>query len=1279
VTALTLDPAWGGRARRAAGTVLVVGALYGALQLVWPTPVGVALKGMVLGSLTGLIAFGLALVYRSNRIVNFAQADLGVVPASLFVSLVNQWRWSYWAALPVALVTGPALGFAVERFVIRRFSTAPRLIVVVVTVGVAQILVALGLAIPFWMGSILPDTRIAPPFGWTLELPPVVFDANDLLAVTASVVAIVGLFGFLRYTNIGIAIRASAEDRDRASLLGINVGLTQNVAWVVAALLSAVAVTLRAGLVGVPLGSAFGPSILVRALAAAVLARMERFGTMFVAAGVLGVVETAILWNTGSSTLVDPVLFVIVLVGLLVQRRGRESRVEDQAASSWQDAADARPVPAALARLPEVRFVRWAGVAGVVALLVVLPSTMGAAKVNLAAAVAIYAMIAVSLVLLTGWSGEISLGHMAFVAVGAAATSIVNVHRGWDLSISLLLSGLVGAVASVVIGLPALRIRGLFLAMATLAFAVTTSSYLLDRDRFEVLPDNIVEQVERLPLFGRFDIGDETTFYYVCLVVLGLMLLSVRGLQRSRIARVLVAARENGRTAQAFGVDIGRAKLTAFALSGFYASLAGGLLAYHQRALGEQIFAPAESIRVLTMVVVGGLGSVPGALLGAVFLKSTEWFNTVVPEQFRTVFTFAGSGIGLLGVLMFLPGGLGGGLLRWRDAYLRRVARRRGLAIRALTHDPTEPAGPTTTDRAVRRRDAVAAWRPPPSRAPRHVRRFLRRAAPELDYFSFPELALGGRQPNLLSLRSVDVAYGQVQVLFGVNLEVAEGETIALLGTNGAGKSTVLRALSGLVSPTRGSISWEGTDIAGYPPHRVAALGLAHVPGGRGIFPTLTVSEHLRLAGWLDRHDRAGVGERRAEVLGLFPGLAQRLDDQAAALSGGQQQMLALAMAFMARPRVLVIDELSLGLAPVVVAELLDVVRDLQRRGTTILLVEQSVNLALTVAHTAYFMEKGEVRFRGPTHELLERPDILRSVFLEGAVAPVPGASSRAERRRPATTGVAPLEVRHLVKRFDGLRAIDDVSLQVGEGEILGIVGPNGAGKTTLFDLVSGFLAPDEGAIVLDGRDVTTLRADRRARLGLARSFQDARLFGALTVRQVVTTALDGHRGTRGAVAAALDWPGLRAADRRAAARVDELLELMGLAGYADSLIGELSTGTRRVVDLACQAGLAPKVLLLDEPSSGIAQREAEALGPVLLRIRELTGASILLIEHDMPLVSGVADRLLALDLGRVVVDGDADVVLNDEQVVASYLGSTRAVVARSGRAAGAIGEVVGQ
>jgi len=351
-------------------------------------------------------------------------------------------------------------------------------------------------------------------------------------------------------------------------------------------------------------------------------------------------------------------------------------------------------------------------------------------------------------------------------------------------------------------------------------------------------------------------------------------------------------------------------------------------------------------------------------------------------------------------------------------------------------------------------------------------------------------------------------------------------------------------------------------------------------------------------------------------------------------------------------------------------------VRMLRDQGTTIILVEQSVNVALTVAERAYFMEKGEIRFEGPTADLLARPDLLRSVFLSagsGTEAQATPGRQPAVDDGDAESRETVLEVRDVAKRFGGVLALDQVSFDVGADEILGFIGPNGAGKTTLFDVISGFVRADGGTIRLrpapgaPPRDLHGVPVHGRSWRGLGRSFQDGRLFPGLTVAETIAVSLEQHVEVRDPFAGSLRLPGVGGSERKVRAMVDELVDLLGLGAYRDKFVREVSTGTRRIVDLACVLAQGPRVVLLDEPSSGIAQREAEALGPLLRRVRRELGASLLVIEHDLPLLMSIADRMIALDLGRIVAEGRPADVVDHPDVVASYLGTDPAAIARSG------------
>jgi branched-chain amino acid transport system permease protein len=302
----------------------------------------------------------------------------------------------------------------------------------------------------------------------------------------------------------------------------------------------------------------------------------------------------------------------------------------------------------------------------------------------------IYAIVAVSLVVLTGWAGQISLGQFGIVGFGAAVSARLLADANVDFLLATLAGGVAGALIALVLGAAALRIKGFFFAVTSLGFAVAMQSYFLNDSYFEhLIPKN---RPERPLLLSRFDLESEASFYLFTLVVLAAVVIAARTLRGSRTGRILIAVRDNEKGAQAYGVDHVKAKLLAFAISGVFAGIAGALFAVHQHAVTDSAYAPNESLRVFSMVVIGGLGSIPGAVLGAVFVRGAAF---LLSPQLAVLAT----GVGLLLVLMVFPGGLGRLVFDIRDRALRAIARRRGLVVPSLVADvrvdadpPPEPA-----------------------------------------------------------------------------------------------------------------------------------------------------------------------------------------------------------------------------------------------------------------------------------------------------------------------------------------------------------------------------------------------------------------------------------------------------------------------------------------------------------------------------------------------------------------------------------------------------------
>ncbi|MBK5305411.1 MAG: ATP-binding cassette domain-containing protein [Frankiaceae bacterium] len=1216
-------------ARRNAGLAAGVLAVYAIAQLLLPkgVPVEVLIPGAVAGALSALTAMALVLVFRSARVVNFAQANVGGFCATAVVLLVGVRGMSYWIAVPIGLVGGLLLGALIERGPLGPFRDAPRLIMTVATIGIAQFLGALTLFIsgsnfslfgwivpnpfdvPVAAGSVVPFRL---PSGWRLHVGSLVLTADYVAAAIAVPLVLVGLTWFFQRTDAGIGTRAAADSSERALLLGIPVRRLSLITWMVASFLSALGAILAAGVNGFQTNVPVGPESLIIPLVAAVIAGFDSLVVAFVASVALGLVQQTITWNYGDPSIVDLVMFALILVAMALRKR-TATRVGGGDVEGFTGVREIRPLPAALARLPEVRIGKGVGLTLLLVLTAVVPLWLSSSSLTFFAFAAIFVIIGASLTLLAGWGGQISLGHFGIVGLGAGTTGWLLVDHGAPLLLCLVAAATVGTVAALVIGLPALRIRGIYLAVATLAFAAPASTFILNSSRFPALTP---ARIDPPLLFGRYDLSQARPFYYLCLLVALGVLGMLRNFRRSRIGRATIAVRDNERFAAAASISSVRVRLSAFALSGAIAGTAGGLYALALRGIPFGGFAPVFSLSAFTMVVVGGMGSAWGAVLGALFIYGSQYLLGPTAQLLT-------SGIGLLLVLRFAPGGLAALGYQARDRLLTLALARRKLNVNALFD--REDDGMLQSVAAV------------------------------------PTETHGG----LLQLEGVEAGYGHLQILFGITAGVDDGDVFALLGTNGAGKSTILKVIAGLLPERGGRVIFDGEDLAGLTPPQRVERGLVLVPGGRGIFAGLTVEENLRLGGWVARRrgDEAFLRTTTERIFTLFPVLAERRSQKAGLLSGGEQQMLTIAQALLCKPRLLMIDELSLGLAPSVVGQLLGVVRQLNEEGITIVLVEQSMNVAAEIAPKAIFLEKGQLRFAGPTAELASTETLVRSVFFanERPAAPIQAAVLGEE---------TVLQVRGLAKSYGGVHAVRDVDLDLRAHQILGVIGANGAGKTTLFDLICGFTPADRGTVLLHGRDVGGRPPATRFHQGLGRTFQDLRLVPSLTVLETIAVALERHIDVREPVAATLGLPAALRSEASVRERAEDLVDSFNLQRYANSFVSELSTGTRRVVELAAATAHRPSVLVLDEPSSGLAQKEAEALVPVLLATRERLGAAIAIIEHDIPMIRALSDAVVCMHVGEVLATGSADSVLSDPAVISSYLGVDDVSINRSGAAA---------
>lgn len=673
-------------------------------------PFGLYVTGFAGASALALNAVAIVLVYRANRFANFAQLQLVAFCAVVFGALVqgqfflNMTRSvcgcvsrrpeglsvtiNFVLAIIVAVAVGAILSFGFYVTLLRRFSHAPRLMLTLFTVFAAQALDSSKQPVREWF--VPPDTSpvtlqerpTTPPwdFEWRIDRF-TSLHSGDIILLLLAVVGIAALTRYLRKSDTGVAIRAASESPDRARTLGIDVVAVTSRVWLVGGIV--------AGVTGVVVGfgngaQSIGPSMgqMAIVLLVAILAKFDSFPMVAVAAAVLGVVRSLVPFSFGSSAPLEAAL-VFLMGGLLLLQRYRESRADREDATGFEITREVRPIPKELRGLPQVRAWVRNGTAVGVLLLLGIPWALPGSETSVLTIYLIFAVVGLSILVVTGWAGQVSLGQFGFATIGAWGAAV----SGLPMPAAVLVGGLVGAAAAVVVGLPALRLKGLNLAISTLAFAVSASA-LFTGDRY--LGGMLPKALERPNLLGM-DLEDSRVFYYAMLAVVAATAFAVVGLRRSRTGRTLIALRANEAAAQSFGVNALRLRLTAFAISGFLAALAGGLFAFHQREVNAASFTPEMSLITFTFAVIGGLGGIAGPFFGFGFMALLEF-----TKENALISYFAG-GMGGMLILMAAPGGLSQIAYDIRDAALRRLAVRLRIPVPSLMGDR---AAARTFDRA---------------------------------------------------------------------------------------------------------------------------------------------------------------------------------------------------------------------------------------------------------------------------------------------------------------------------------------------------------------------------------------------------------------------------------------------------------------------------------------------------------------------------------------------------------------------------------------------------
>ncbi len=953
----------------------------------WSFPAQTIFNGMVLGLGYAVIASGLVLIYRSSGIINVAQAAIGAFGVNCFVVLFRNYDVPYPIAMALGVGAGVIAGVIVEIVVVRRLFDASRVVLLIATVGVSQLIAYLNI-------EALPDAEFGPI--------PVAFDAEwanfkitdsfglevRQTSVMILILPVIGLLAwFLTRTRFGLHIRAVADSAENARLVGVSPRQVSTIVWGLAAGFAAYTQIVIAPITArtaQELGSVSSVGLLLRALVIGLAARMKSIPAVVLGGIILGGGETLVALNLNLSFGIFD-LFLLVAVLVLVLLRAREGGKGDVPLTI----AVTRPsIPEHLRSVWWIRHMSALGMVFLFVVLLAVPVFIDTpSDVFTWTNLVLMAAVALSLSMLTGWAGQLSLGQFAFVGVGGLAT--MAVHQGNRIGVGLpfvgelfefdlrlpwgvawLVGTAVGVVFAVLIGLPALRVRGLFLAVATLSFAAMCGNWMFVTKGWNGGANAISATLaDDRPEFAGIDTSAPRTYYLLCLAFLGAAVLVVSRLRGTGPGRNLIAVRDNERMTSAATVSPTRAKLSSFAVSGGLAAMTGGLFVYLQSGFDAggngSPFNPEASFRIVAVAIIGGIGSVGGALLGALWV-----FGLPALFGFTDQVQLLTNTLGLLVLLLYFPGGFIGMVYSARDLFLRWYSDRAGLDTAARAAAPRIAAVPT-----------------------RH-----------------PDRHLPAEAEPWLSTREVSVAFG-------------------------------------------------------------------------------------------------------------------------------------------------------------------------------------------------------------------------------------------------------------------GVKAVDDVTIEVHQGEIVGLIGTNGAGKSTLMDAISGFV-PSTGAVSVLGVDVSHQPAYKRHALGLGRGFQDANLFPGLTVAETVMVALEARERSL-FVPSMFALPPSPRAEARKVAEANDIIAFLGLWPFRDNIIIDLSTGTRRIVELACLLATEAKVLLLDEPTGGVAQKETEAFAPLIKRVQQELDAAIVVIEHDMPLIMTISDRVYCLEAGAVIASGEPDDVRNNPAVIASYLGTDERAIVRSNQPAG--------
>ncbi|MCE5255045.1 MAG: ATP-binding cassette domain-containing protein [Actinomycetia bacterium] len=863
----------------------------------------------------------------------------------------------------------------------------------------------------------------------------------------------------------------------------------------------------------------------------------------------------------------------------------------------------------------------------------------------------LYAIITMAVVIILGQAGQLSFGHSAFYGIGAYVAGLLAMK----LDVPTLAALVIGAVASgavaLIVGRPVLKLRYFYLALATIGLG---QIFLVLVNNLRTLTGGTTgfAPVPKLSILG-FEFAGAMRQYYLAWIIAILILLFISRALKGRVGRAFRAIATSEIASSTLGMRTANWKLLGFVTSAVLCGLAGGLYAFVTTAVTPGAFTFTAAIIPIVMMLIGGGGSVWGAIIGAILM-------TWVIRGFSGIQQYSGVAYSLIMILLlvFLPSGLA--LRPEQRAWLRSLFHKEKLRepVECLVAAEEErPAGQCTTSVGLPQASASAV--PVDMGAAPAVPSSLESGPPADGLSGTVTGGTGAAGTPLLEVEGLSVHFGGLKAVDEVSLEVREGQIVALIGPNGAGKTTFFNAASRLQKLTAGTVRFAGRDVTKMSAADTARLGMARTFQNLRIYPNMSVLENVLVG--CHRHERTGLWagglglphqrkeektsrERAMRALATV-GLEGFAAAPAAGLPYGSQRLVEIARALASEPRLLLLDEPAAGMNASERVHLVEQIRRIREAGITVLLVEHDIELVMGISEHVYVLDYGRLISQG-------RPEVVRKdpVVVEAYLGVKLDGRRDLCQTRHLTTGACPepenlLVVEDLATSYGAIQALHGVSFTVPKGEVVTILGANGAGKTTLLHTISGLLRPNRGSVVYKGVDITHLAPDKIAALGLRQVPEGRRLFGDLSVQDNLVVGSSGRR----------DW---RATLDDDIAYVYELFPILGERRRQPA--GTLSGGERQMLAIGRALVGKPDLLVLDEPSMGLAPLMVERIFDALAELNK-QGLTMLMVEQSAEMALSLAHRGIVLQTGSVVVSGLSQDLRTDERVQAGYLGASRA------------------